>query len=255
MVSDMTMRAEFGRRTVLACGAGGLVAAVAAPLLAQDAAAGPWVVELFTSQGCSSCPPADRLLGELARRPEVVALSFHVDYWDYIGWKDPFASSVNTQRQHAYAKALRQRYVYTPEMVFHGLGHDPGRDTAQVSHMMREARDNAAKKKIPTTNPVLTRGGGGLTVTLGQTSLAHPADLWLVTYDAEESTKVTRGENAGSTLKNFNVVRSCEKLASWTGAAGSWPVAADRLQAGRSVALLVQYENCGPMIGAARLAA
>ena len=90
---------------------------------------GPWAIELFTSQGCSSCPPADPQLGKLARRNDIVALSFHVDYWDYIGWKDRFATHETTERQRAYARALKQRYVYTPELVVDGIGHEPGRVT------------------------------------------------------------------------------------------------------------------------------
>ena len=84
------------------------------------------VIELFTSQGCSSCPPADALLGKLAHDPSVIALSLPIDYWDYIGWKDRFATRETTERQRAYARALKQRYVYTPEMVVDGIGHDPG---------------------------------------------------------------------------------------------------------------------------------
>jgi len=100
----------LGRRSLLVASAGLLAARSAAA-----EGGGPWAVELFTSQGCSSCPPADRLLGKLARRPDIVALSFHVDYWDYIGWKDRFASKATTERQRAYARTLKQRYVYTPD--------------------------------------------------------------------------------------------------------------------------------------------
>src|SRR6478735_5152513 len=117
----------LGRRSVLVAGA----ALLAAPdTMAEgpvaDGKAGPWAVELFTSQGCSSCPPADAELGKLARRPDIVALSFHVDYWDYIGWKDRFASKESTERQRTYARTLKQRYVYTPEMVVDGRVHEPG---------------------------------------------------------------------------------------------------------------------------------
>src|SRR5271167_5029223 len=107
-----------GRRSVLlgaaAAATFGSSASAAPP---SGSSSGPWAVELFTSQGCSSCPPADAQLGKLRERSDIVALSFHVDYWDYIGWKDPFAGRVMTDRQRAYARVLRQRYVYTPEMV------------------------------------------------------------------------------------------------------------------------------------------
>ena len=107
------------RRGALAGSAVLLVGASFGP--ARAAPVGPWAVELFTSQGCSSCPPADRVLGGLARRDDIVALSFHVNYWDYIGWKDPFASAPLTERQRSYARMLKQRYVYTPEMVVDGI--------------------------------------------------------------------------------------------------------------------------------------
>src|ERR1700742_3135004 len=100
------------------------LASVGSPAPAETG--GPWSIELFTSQGCSSCPPADKRLGQLARRPDIVALSFHVNYWDYIGWTDPFASKATTERQHIYARTLKQRYIYTPEMVVDGRAHDPG---------------------------------------------------------------------------------------------------------------------------------
>ena len=112
----------IGRRSLLIAGAGLLAGRSAA----AEPKGGPWSVELFTSQGCSSCPPADLNLGKLATRPDIVALSFHVDYWDYIGWKDRFASKESTERQRVYARTLKQRYVYTPEMVVDGRAHEPG---------------------------------------------------------------------------------------------------------------------------------
>ena len=126
----------LGRRSVLAAGAGLL----ATPQAVAESNGGPWAIELFTSQGCSSCPPADRQLGKLARRPDIVALSFHVDYWDYIGWKDRFASKATTERQRAYARTLRQKYVYTPEMVVDGRVHQPGIQDSQVESMLADAR-------------------------------------------------------------------------------------------------------------------
>src|SRR5258707_12515129 len=115
-----------GRRPLRPGGAGeGIAAAVGlGPAGARSTPEGPWAVELFTSQGCNSCPPSDAYLGSLARRHDIVALSFHVDYWDYIGWKDAFATRATTERQRAYARVLKKRYVSTPEMGFDGNCHD-----------------------------------------------------------------------------------------------------------------------------------
>ena len=238
---------------MLSASVGGLAgAALGTEAVAQDGAGGLWLVELFTSQGCSSCPAADRLLGELTRRPELLALSFHVDYWDYIGWKDPFASPIHTQRQHHYAKALRQRYVYTPEMVFHGLLHDPGRERAQISRLLQQVRDEVKKEGLPRINPTLGRSNGGITVSLPTAKLDREAELWVVTFDPEHRTKVPRGENAGTVLTNYNVVRSCERIAGWDGKGRSWSLTAEQISAARHVAILVQYEACGAVLGVAR---
>lgn len=210
----------------------------------------PIVVELFTSQGCSSCPAADRQLGELTKRPDLLPLSLHVDYWDYIGWKDPFASPANTERQRGYARALRQRYVYTPEMVVSGMVHDPGYDTAKVGKMLRMAADRAG----PRVSPVLARqAGNAIAVSVPETRLTAPCDVWLVTFDRRHNTAVRRGENKGTTVVNHNVVRSFEKLGTWNGEAASWIVPAERVRDAQSVAVLVQQMSFGPIIGAARM--
>src|SRR6478752_10672809 len=136
----------LGRRSILVAGAALLAApdtmaegpAADGPM--ADGKAGPWAVELFTSQGCSSCPPADAELGKLARRPDIVALSFHVDYWDYIGWKDRFATRETTERQRIYSHTLNQRYVYTPEMVVDGRVNRPGTTSGQIEDMLSSAR-------------------------------------------------------------------------------------------------------------------
>ncbi|MBL8674514.1 MAG: DUF1223 domain-containing protein [Rhodospirillales bacterium] len=206
------------------------------------------MVELFTSQGCSSCPPADRNLGELARRQGVLALSFHVDYWDYIGWKDPFASAAFTERQRGYAKSLKQRYVYTPEMVVGGLAHNSGRDLKKVELLLRAADERDGRR----ARPALARAGDGVAVSLPATPGVEGCDVWLVTFDARHSTQVARGENGGATLVNHNVVRSIERLAAWRGEAAAWTVPAARLPAS-GVAVLVQMADFGPMVGAARL--
>jgi hypothetical protein len=246
----MTTRRQFAR---IAAGAalGGLgFAAQRAAQAADPLPNAPVVVELFTSQGCSSCPPADRLLGELSRRPDVITLSVHVDYWDYIGWKDPFASAATTARQHSYAQALKQRYVYTPEMVFNGAAHDAGTNPARVERMLLQAAESAG----PRANPVLSTlsGGRGL-IELPRTAGVPVSDIWLLSVDPRHVTAVGRGENRGVTLTNVNVVRSIEKLATWNGEATRLTIEANRLAPGAAMVALVQSANLGPILGAARL--
>ncbi len=247
-------RPSLPRRSVLLGGAtlasAALVAGNRTPAVAGDAA-GPWAIELFTSQGCNSCPPADVHLGELARRPDIVALSFHVDYWDYIGWKDPFASRETTERQRAYARVLRQRFVYTPEMVVDGIGHDPGRDMPPIKRLLAEAQKRAPSR----ATPELTRDGSGrVTVRLAGFALdGGMADITLATYDRRSSTKIMNGENGGRTLDNFNVVRRLEAVGQWDGAPRSWTLPGENFRTGQGVAVLVQRSDHGPMIGCNKL--
>ena len=213
---------------------------------------GPWAVELFTSQGCSSCPPADKMLGRLAERADIVALSFHVNYWDYIGWKDPFASADATERQRAYARVLKQRYVYTPEMVFDGLTHEPGTRPGEVDEMIERMRSRPG----PRATPQLKRtADGGLSIRLDALAIGRPAEITLAVYDRRHSTKVPRGENTGSTLDNFNVVRRLEKVAPWDGQEATFAVAADRFGPQQSIAVLVQGADLGPILGCNKLEA
>ena len=238
---------RLARRSLLL---GGALLAGAGAALAGEAASGPWVVELFTSQGCSSCPPADAYLGRLAKRSDIVALSFHVDYWDYIGWKDPFASRETTERQRAYARVLKQRYVYTPEMVIDGIGDDTGTATA-VDALLKQAARRSPKRATP---DLARDTSGNLTIKLAAYQLeAESADVLLVVYDRRQNTKVARGENSGSTLDNFNVVRRFEVIRRWNGSPATWTVPAGPLQPGQGVAVLVQRPDHGPMIGANKL--
>ena len=198
------MRA-MNRRCLLA----GAAAFAAAPA-AQAANTGPWSIELFTSQGCSSCPPADKKLGELARRPDFVALSFHVDYWDYIGWKDPFASREMTDRQKMYGRTLRRESIYTPEMVFDGAAHDPGTRASDVEALLEAARRRTSER----ATPKLTRtDDGALAIALEPFTLdRYGAEIMLAVYDLKHTTPVRRGENQGATLDNFNVDRKSTRL-------------------------------------------
>ena len=211
---------------------------------------GPWAIELFTSQGCSSCPPADLQLGKLARRNDIVALSYHVDYWDYIGWKDRFATRETTERQRAYARALKQRYVYTPEMVVDGIGHDPGVSLDPITSLLAEAQHRSPKRATP---ELVRSADGVLTVRLADFKLEAPADIVLAVYDRRHSTAVGNGENGGRTLENFNVVRHFETLARWDGTAASWTVPADRFKPEQGIAVLVQRAEQGPMLGCNKL--
>lgn len=240
------------RRNAL-LGAAGLMAGSAfAPATSQARAAaeGPWAIELFTSQGCSSCPPADKMLGRLARRPDIVALSFHITYWDHIGWKDPFASAAATERQRAYAQSLNQRYVYTPEMVFDGQAHDTGTRSGDVDQMIARMR----VRSTPRATPKLERtADGALLIRLEAAKIENTADVTLAVYDRRHSTPVRRGENGGATLENFNVVRRLERVASWNGKEASFTVAADRFAPGQGVAVLVQAADHGAILGCNKL--
>jgi hypothetical protein len=237
---------DLGRRSVLAAGAGLLAVR---PAMAEGG--GPWAIELFTSQGCSSCPPADRQLGKLARRPDIVALSFHVDYWDYIGWKDRFASKATTERQRAYARTLKQRYVYTPEMVVDGRVHQPGLSDGQIESMLADARRQSPAR----TTPELARlSDGGLTIRLAAARLeAGAADVTVFAYDRQHSTPVGRGENEGRRLDNFNVVRGFEVVSRWDGADAHWTVPADRFEPGQGLAVIVQQADHGAVLGCAKI--
>ncbi len=237
------------RRSVLMGGAAALAAA-ALPATARETTGGPWALELFTSQGCSSCPPADLQLGTLSRRADIVALSYHVDYWDYIGWKDRFATHDTTERQRAYARVLKQRYVYTPEMVVDGIGHDPGVANEPIASLLAEAQRRAPRRATP---ELVRANDGVLTIKLGAFKLDGPAEVVLAVYDRRHATPVHQGENGGRTLENFNVVRRFETVSQWDGSAASWTVPADRFRPEQGMAVLVQRADHGPMLGCNKL--
>jgi hypothetical protein len=203
------------------------------------------VVELFTSQGCSSCPPADAYLGELATRPGVLALSFHVDYWDHIGWKDPFATRAHTWRQREYSRALAQRYVYTPQIVINGQFQAVGSDRQQVEHALKRAaarpHAEASLELIDAPAPTAVRLGPS----------PRPASIWLVRFDRRHTTEIERGENKGKTLVNVNVVRELRRLARTDGRATTVPLDLARpTRVGDGAAVLVQAEDGGAILAA-----
>jgi len=170
----------------------------------------PVVVELFTSQGCSSCPPADAVLSELAERDDVVALSLHVDYWDYIGWKDPYSSPQMTERQRAYAAEMSLRYVYTPQMVIDGRQDIVGSRRSEVM----AAVEASVRQGKPVEIAFEAREGGRVIIPEGRAP-DRGATIWLAVYDEDHETQVKRGENAGRMLRNAHVVRRMERLGTW----------------------------------------
>ncbi len=211
------------------------------PVAAQELKPVP-VVELFTSQGCNSCPPADAALGAMAQRADVLALSLHVDYWDYLGWKDSFSTTWATARQRAYAKSFRSRSVYTPQAIVNGAGDAVGSDRGKVQALLAKAKVAAFSAAVDGARAVLTFAADGI-----------PADIVLVDYLASAPVVITRGENAGNTFTYHNVVRRLDVLGTWDGKAGHAPVALPPRAAGQSRALMVQGQDMGPLLGGVRL--
>lgn len=206
----------------------------------------PLVVELFTSQGCSSCPPADAYLAELAEREGILALSYHVDYWDYIGWDDPFASYENTRRQRDYAKRFNIRYVYTPQIVIDGIRQFTGSKRAAIEAALAARTEHGPHRPLDFGRNPET---GDLVVRLPTTWDCGGCDVWLVTFDDSHTTPVKRGENAGRSITNRNVVRHLERVAVWHGEARE--IVIPRPEKGDTAAVLLQEHATGHIVGAA----
>ncbi len=180
------------------------------PALAQDR---PVVVELFTSQGCSSCPPADAYLHKLAAREDVTALALHVDYWDYIGWKDSFGSPAWSQRQRSYASGAGRSMVYTPQMIINGSDHVVGNRPKDVEDLI----DRHSRTPLPVV-VLANRSGNRVTVTASaEQALKGPFVVQLVRYTPKQTVDIKRGENAGRTLSYANVVSEIAPLKTWNG--------------------------------------
>jgi hypothetical protein len=221
------------------------------------AKAGPRaVLELFTSQGCSSCPPADKLLGELATDPALVSLSVPIDYWDYLGWKDTLASPTHSARQRAYARVRGDRQVYTPQIVVNGSMHVLGSDRSAIERVIAQTDQKSGVMTVPV---LLSVGGGNLTVKVQASETARIGEVWLCPLASAIAVAVGRGENRGRTITYHNVVRDWLKLGDFTGTASTFsvPVAAVKSDKGDEVdaaAVIVQEgtrEKPGIMLGAA----
>lgn len=221
-----------------------LMAVSPVPASAQSS---PIVVELYTSQGCSSCPPADALLQELAREADVLPLALHVDYWDYIGWADTFASSHFTERQKAYAVAAGHRRVYTPQMIIGGSDQVVGNVPMDVASAI--ARHQAA---VPQVVILLKREGDELAITLEpQGDLAGPYLVQLVRFIPSQHVTIERGENAGRTIEYVNTVSSWQRVGEWDGKSAMSVSAAT--PGADSIAVIVQEPGPGLILAAAAL--
>lgn len=229
------------------------VVAAAAPLHAAEEKSA--VIELFTSQGCSSCPPADRLMGELIEEPGLLALSFPVDYWDFLGWKDTLASPAFSERQRAYARSRGDRDVYTPQMVINGRVHAIGSYRDQIKAGLA---DTSAAFEAERVAVGLALDGNRLKISIGQLSSGRAiedATIWLALYNRAETVKIARGENRGRTITYYNVVRELVPIGMWSGEAREISLPrGDLLQPGYdSCAVIVQAHDTGPIYGVAAL--
>ena len=205
-----------------------VIAAGVGLLLATSARAEPRaVLELFTSQGCSSCPEADRLLGEIAKDKNVIAISLPIDYWDYLGWKDTLADPKFTARQKAYAKIRGDRQVYTPQIVVNGRLHALGSDRASIDRAINESTGKNGVMSVPVKVSV---GGGQINVSVPDSNVgSRTAEVWICAVAKSMPVAIGRGENRGREIVYHNVVRNWLKVGDWTGKQASWSVPIENL--------------------------
>ena len=217
---------------------------IGTPLVAQNY---PVVVELYTSQGCSSCPAADALLHELADRDDVIALALHVDYWDYIGWTDEFGDPAHADRQRAYANAAQRRSIYTPEMVVQGQTDIVG---AKAMALSKAISHHA--QETPRVGLDISRDGTNLNIAaqmLG--AVKGPMIVQMLRYTPRRVTEIKRGENAGKTIEYANIVEAWQVLGTWDGAT---PLAMAAAAPGdKPAVVIIQAQGAGPILAAARL--
>jgi hypothetical protein len=225
--------------------------------LAGHAAASPApkaVVELYTSQGCSSCPPADEFLRELAARSDVVALTLPVDYWDYLGWKDTLAQATFTARQRAYASARNDKQVYTPQIIVNGLKPIVGSERAKIESLIAKSVANGA---LPITVGV-SEAAAGITVEIGSSQGAHSSgEVWLLPVVKAREVAIGRGENKGRTITYANVVRGMVKIGDWSGQPARFEVPTSSARAGDAESYVVILQAAdeskpGAILGAAK---
>jgi hypothetical protein len=243
------LRCRFASAPIVA---GFLVASFVAASAAEPRA----LLELFTSQGCSSCPAADKLLGELVADPSLVALSVPIDYWDYLGWKDTLASPAHSARQRAYAHVRGDRQVYTPQIVVNGSTHVLGSDRAAIDRAIALTDQKSGVMSVPV---LLSIGGGGLSVKVESAENEHATgEVWLCPLAKAVPVDIGRGENRGRMVTYHNVVRSWVKLGDWSGAQSAWTVPLAQIESDGvdAAAVIVQegsHDKPGIILGAAYL--
>ena len=211
------------------------------------------VLELFTSQGCSSCPPADKLLGDLAGDPSLVVISVPIDYWDYLGWKDTLANPAHSARQRAYARLRGDRQVYTPQIVVNGSTHVLGSDRAAVEHAIAVTDRNAAVMSVPV---LLSVAGDTLNVKVTAGKEHVSGEVWLCPLARSMPVEIGRGENHGRTVTYHNVVRRWIKLGDFNGTDATWNLAISEIMTDDidAAAVMVQqgtHDRPGVVLGAA----
>lgn len=234
-----------------ACGALlSLASQVQAQAVAEDLPppqAYPVVVELYTSQGCSSCPPADEFMAELAGHEGVIALALHVDYWDYIGWEDSFAQPAFTERQKQYARAVKSRMIYTPQMVIGGVDRVEGNTPDAVVKMIGKHKGVVSPVRLS----VERQGDMVVIHAVADPALPDGAVVELVRYEPSAVVEIERGENAGRTVTYRNIVTEWTKLADWPGAAPLELTAP--APGGAPVVVIVQEPGPAAVLAAARV--
>jgi hypothetical protein len=211
------------------------------------------LIELFTSQGCSSCPPADKLLGELAADPSLIAISDPIDYWDYLGWKDTLAMPGHSARQRAYAHVRGDREVYTPQVVVNGSADVLGSDRTAIERAVVQTDQKAAVMSLPV---LLSLGGSVLNVNVQAKGTGHPGEVWLCPLARAVTVAIGRGENHGHTITYHNVVRGWIKLGDWNGSDANWTIPVSDIKVGDADAAVVMvqegmHEKPGIIMGAA----
>lgn len=213
------------------------------------------VIELFTSQGCSSCPPADKLLGVLAKRDDIIALSFPVHYWDYLGWKDTLASPAYSARQYDYARKRGDGQVYTPQIVVNGVAHAVGSRPAQVAAAIKATKAALASSRVGVT---LKLDKDRLTIDTAdgpEGANMKDATIWLALVKRSVKVKIRRGENTGRTITYYNVVRDLRPIGMWSGKRTVVQLPKEHLMQGDNTGctVFIQKGKGGPIIGAAEL--